>query len=172
MYMFVNKLLFKPVRGAQVHGWLPGRRFPAQRQQQLRCHGVAIRSFSPLACAINHNITDHVRSQAIRNISKLAQARYPGVLFASYNIMMVGTASSVWREHPDWVSFDRFGVPVVDTHTMRLSLDLASPAAREYYADNILATVRDMDEQGVYLDFGVVSSSIDRFCCLASVALL
>lgn len=58
--------------------------------------------------------------------------RYPGVLLVSYNIMMVGTTSTVWRDHPDFVSFDRYGFPVVDTPGERLSLDLASADAREY----------------------------------------
>ena len=63
--------------------------------------------------------------------------------------MMVGTASTVWQKHPDFVSFDQTGMAVVDTPGERLSLDLASPAAREYYRQNILATVSDMDVPGI-----------------------
>ena len=40
---------------------------------------------------------------------------------------------------------------------MRFSLDLASTEARKYYASNILSTVEDMTEQGVYLDYGVMA---------------
>ena len=52
---------------------------------------------------------------AVRALSELASASYPDVLIASYNIMMVGTTSTVWKDHPDFVSFDRFGAAVVDT---------------------------------------------------------
>ena len=63
--------------------------------------------------------------------------------------MMVGTASTVWKNHPDFVSFDRSGDAVVDTPGERLSLDLASAEAREYYSSNILATVKNMQLPGV-----------------------
>jgi len=71
--------------------------------------------------------------------------------------MMVGTASTVWKNHPDFVSFDRSGDAVVDTPGERLSLDLASAEAREYYRTNILATVENMQLSGVYLDYGVLA---------------
>lgn len=90
-------------------------------------------------------------------LSRLAAAKYPGVRLVSYNIMMVGVSSTVWRDHPDFVSFDRYGTPVVDTPGERLSLDLASADAREYYRSNILATLSAMNASGVYLDFGVLA---------------
>lgn len=46
---------------------------------------------------------------------------------------------------------------MVDTPGERLSLDLASRDAREYYRSNILATLDDMSATGVYLDFGVLA---------------
>lgn len=94
---------------------------------------------------------------AVSALSRLAAAKYPGVVLVSYNIMMVGTTSEVWRDHPDFVSFDRYGMPVVDTPGERLSLDLASADAREYYRSNILATLSAMNASGVYLDFGILA---------------
>ena len=95
--------------------------------------------------------------KAVHSLSELAAASYPDVLIASYNIMMVGTASTVWKNHPDFVSFDRSGSAVVDTPGERLSLDLASAEAREWYRSNILATVNNMQLPGVYLDYGVLA---------------
>jgi hypothetical protein len=69
----------------------------------------------------------------------------------------VGTASSVWKKHPDFVGFDRTGAAVVDTPGERLSLDLSSPEAREYYRCNILATVQAMGVPAVYLDYGLLA---------------
>ena len=96
---------------------------------------------------------------SVRALSRLAkrQPGYPGVKVLSYNIMMVGTASAVWRERPDWVNFDRTGQPIVDTQGMRLSLDISSSEAREYYRRNILATLADMETDGVYLDYGILA---------------
>jgi hypothetical protein len=62
-----------------------------------------------------------------------------------------------WSRYPDFVSTDRFGAPVVDTPGERLSLDLASAAAREYYHRNIVATVDAMEAPAVYLDYGVLA---------------
>lgn len=63
--------------------------------------------------------------------------------------MMVGTTSTVWQKHPDFVSFDRTGLAVVDTPGERLSLDLASPAAREYYRANILSSSHNIGVPGI-----------------------